>query len=287
MKIGACTTDFEPAPARELFAKIRGMGFDSVQLAFASLAEMDFTPTGQIEIPPAIPDGVIELVNVLSREYDLPIDGINGTFNITHPDSAVRAEGIARFEVLSDAAARVGCPLITLCSGTRNPHHLWTYSPLNGDASAWEDMISSLKALCAIADRYDITLAVETEAANIIDTAEKSARMLEQVGSHRLKMVLDAANLFRRGEAHAANVDERLRHAMKQFGRDVVTAHGKDIREGDGIDFCPTGEGIVNFPLMVKLLREYGFEGVMMLHGIFDESKMPGCLAFMRGVCGG
>ena len=73
-----------------------------------------------------------------------------------------------------------------------------------------------------------------------------------------------------------------LERAMNSFGEDIVLAHGKDIRESDGIDFCGTGFGIVDFPYMLDLLHDAGYSGDMMLHGIYNEADMPGCLAFMR-----
>jgi len=269
-------------PAAELFGRIRGHGFDAVQFSFADVAESRFVPTGQIEIPEYIDDSVIHLVAAEARRTRLPIAAVNGTFNAAHPDPVVRAEGVKRFEVLAAATAKLGCPIITLCSGTRNPDYLWSPHASNGEASAWSDMIAVMRALAAIAQRHGITLAIETETANVVDTPEKARRAMLEVGSPRLKMVMDCANLFHPGQARRANVDAVMRHAFAIFGGDVVVAHGKDIRESHGVDFCATGEGIVDFALFARLLAGSRFQGDMMLHGIFDEEKMPAALALMR-----
>ncbi len=96
-------------------------------------------------------------------------------------------------------------------------------------------------------------------------------------------MILDGANLFHAGRAKPENVEGTLRHAFDLFGEDVVIAHGTDIRASEGIDFCTTGQGILDFPLMLQLLRERG-DCDMILHGIEREDQMPGALAFMRGL---
>jgi sugar phosphate isomerase/epimerase len=102
---------------------------------------------------------------------------------------------------------------------------------------------------------------------------------MDAVRSDRLKMILDPANLFHAGEAHPENARRTLDEAFAAFGGDIVAAHGKDIREGDGIAFCGTGRGIVDFPYMAKKLREAGFAGDMFLHGIYDPDDMPRALA--------
>lgn len=287
MRTGVCTTDFESdnrptLSANRLFEKIRTFGFECVQFAFSSVAESEFTPSGQIEIPDKITPAALHAAANAAEHFDLPIEVINGTFNMAHPDAEVRKEGIRRFELLTKAARNLGAKYISLCSGTRFAEHLWTYSPDNRTDSAWNDMLDTIKRATELAERENITLAIESEAANIIDTPENARRVMDEVGSKNLRMILDCANLFHAGRAHPEYVRETIKNAFENFGNDIVIAHGKDIREGDGIDFCGTGHGIVDFPYTARLLREYGYTGDMFLHGIYDEEDMAGALAHWK-----
>ena len=291
MKTGICTTDFEHdgkplLPADALFAKIKAFGFSCVQFAFSSITESAFTPDGELEIPAEIPVSAVSAAEKSAEKYDLPIEVINGTFNMAHPDPAVRAEGLRRIGLLFRAARDMGVPYVSLCSGTRDRAHLWRYSDENDTEEAWNDMLDTVKKTAALAERYGVTAAVETEASNIIDTPENARRLLDAVGSPNLKMILDCANLFQRGHAHREEVLPTLRHAFDLFGQDIVIAHGKDIREGDGIDFCGTGLGIVDFGCTASLLRGSGYSGDMFLHGIYDENDMPRALAHWLAVSG-
>ena len=278
-KCGVCSTDFEsaahaPYTAAVLFRKIKEYGFEAVQFAFSSIAETAFTPSGQIEIPAEIPAAAICAVKENARAYGIPVEVINGTFNMAHPDTAVRAEGIRRFEILCRAAAELGAKYISLCSGTRNADHLWSPHPDNDTEEAWNDMLDTVSRCTKIAETYGIILAVESEASNIISTPERARRLMDTVASPNLKMILDCANLFHAGEAHKENVRATLEHAFALYGHDIVLAHGKDISEGEGISFCGTGRGIVDFAYTAKLLNEYHFAGDMFLHGIYDEDDM-------------
>ena len=278
-KCGVCSTDFEsaahpPYAAEVLFRKMKERGFEAVQFAFSSIAETDFTPNGQIEIPAVIPSAAIRAVAENAVKYGIPVEVINGTFNMAHPDRGIREEGIRRFEILCRAAKELGAKYISLCSGTRNADHLWSPHPDNDTQEAWNDMLDTVSRCTKIAEEYGIILAVESEASNIISTPERARSLMDTVGSPNLKMILDCANLFHIGEAHKENVCKTLEHAFALYGNDIVLAHGKDIREGDGIDFCGTGLGIVDFAYTAALLEQYDFTGNMFLHGIYDENDM-------------
>ena len=276
---GVCSTDFEsavhpPYPAAVLFEKMKERGFEAVQFAFSSIAESAFSPTGQIEIPTIIPDAAIRAVNENAQKYGIPVKVINGTFNMAHPDRTVREEGIRRFDILCRAAKQLGADYISLCSGTRNPDNLWAPHPDNDTDAAWADMLDTVSRCTRTAEQYGIILAVESEASNIISTPERARRLMDTVGSPNLKMILDCANLFHAGRAHPEYVHATLDRAFALYGHDIVLAHGKDICEGDGIAFCGTGRGIVDFAYTANLLADYGFSGDMFVHGIYDEDDM-------------
>ena len=261
---------------------MKELGFEAVQLAFSSVSECGFEVSDHIEIPESVSDEAVAAILAASEKHGIDICAVNGTFNMAHFDPAVREEGIRRFDGFLRAVKSLGCPMATLCSGSRSEKGLWTYSPDTVKPDAWDDMFDTMKKAVAIAEKYGIVLAIETEAANVISTPERARKVMDDIGSDNLKMILDCANLFHAGEAHPENVRPAIAKAAEYFGKDIVIAHGKDIKESDGIDFCGTGFGIVDFPYMIEKLKKCGFEGDMMLHGIYSEDDMPGCLEFMK-----
>ena len=284
MKIGLYTGDLKRTDADSLFAKMAKYGFESTQFSFASVTEADFEPNGQIEIPAKIDDEVITLINNSAKKHNVEIVACSGTFNMAHPDFKVRDEGIKRFEILLKAVQKLNCKVVSLNSGTRCKEHLWTYHPENTSSEAWADMIDTLKKCAETAEKYKIIMAVETEAATVIDTPEKARQMMNEVKSENLKMIMDCANLFHEGEAKKENVKKFIDHAFNIFGNDIVLAHGKDIAESDGIKFCPTGEGIVDYRQFIELLNKYNYKGDIILHGIFDENKMAHAYQTIKNV---
>lgn len=274
MEIGICTTDFPAQPLESLFAKIAGYGFSQVQFDFASI--------GEEEMPARIEPDLIERILRTARENHLELVAVNGTFNIIDPDPTVRERGIERFEVLAHACCDLDCPILTLCTGTRSSETMWTWHPDNDSDLAWQDMMRSMRSLMAIAERYQIILGIETEAANVISTPERARRLMDAFDSPWLKVILDGANLFHRNSAYPENVKPTLKHAFDIIGRDIILAHGKDIAQSAEIKFAAPGKGIIDFDYFLQLFKAYDYKAGMILHGIEDEADIPFCVAMIR-----
>ena len=288
MRVGILSGDFAPTNIDSLFGKMQNLGFASAQLAFSSFIEIGFIPNGEIEIPEKIDAAIIAHIKKSAENHGIDIIACGGTFNMAHPDRRVRDEGLKRFKYLAESAGNLDCKIISLCTGSRNTGHLWRYHPDNNTPEAWADMIDTVKKAVEIAEKYNIVLAAETEMANIVNSPEKAKKMMDEVNSPSLKMIMDCANLFPAGEAKKENVRRIVRSAFDIFGGDIVLAHGKDISESsesfesDGIKFCATGEGIIDYKQFAELLREYNYKSDMILHGIFDESKMTRGIEVIR-----
>ena len=133
---------------------------------------------------------------------------VSGTYNMIHPDVKVREAGHARLEALAQACAGLGTTLITLCTGTRDAQDQWRAHPDNTSPAAWRDLLQSMETAIAIADRYQIELGIEPELANVVNSAQRARELIDQLGSPRLRIVLDPANLF-----EVAPLDEQ-RHTV-------------------------------------------------------------------------
>jgi hypothetical protein len=109
---------------------------------------------------------------------------------------------------------------------------MWRWHPENVRRSTWDALIAALGQAVRIADRHEVTLAVEPEIHNVVHSVSKARRLLDEIDSSWLKIVIDPANLV--GESILARIDEILDEAFDWLGRDIVLAHAKDpcIDEG-------------------------------------------------------
>ena len=114
MKIGICSTDFQPTSVDALFEKMRALRFTATQFSFDSVL-------GSEEMLPEYNEELLAEIDRAAKKHAVEIVAINATFNMLDPIDARREENIRRMDVMCRAARRLGCPILTLCTGSRNP----------------------------------------------------------------------------------------------------------------------------------------------------------------------
>jgi sugar phosphate isomerase/epimerase len=181
---------------------------------------------------PTLPDRLAEdrciWIARLFRERGLTMAAISGTFNLCDPDPSRLHGNLRRLEVLAGACRWLDTRIITLCTGTRDPEDMWRWHPENVRRSTWDSLIEGVLAAVKIADRHEVTLAFEPEINNVVNSVSKARRLLDEIGSPWLKVVIDPANLIRPGEI--TRIDEILDEAFDWLGPEVVVAHAKEPR---------------------------------------------------------
>jgi len=215
-----------------------------------------------------------------AEKRGLAIAVVSGTYNMIHPDRGVRAAGFDRLTWLIRLAGMLGAPYVSLCTGTLDPLDMWRAHPGNDDPACFRLLESELEPALALCAETGVTLLVEPETSNVISTPQKALRLLTDMASPRLGVIMDAANLFRPGEA--ADMHETLLQAFGLLGPYIRVAHAKDIAP-DGRGFTRPGLGLVDFPLYLSLLRQIDFCGALILHG-FSASQTPDAANYLSSL---
>ena len=214
-----------------------------------------------------------EDVRAAAAERGLVTAAVSGTYNMAHPDATARAEGARRLAGVIASARALGTEVVTLCTGTRDPKDMWRRHPGNRAPEAWRDMLASVEAAVALAEAEGVTLAFEPEHGNVVSSAAAGRRLLDEVRSPRLRVVLDAANLVDDLDRQR----DTLREAFDLLGDDVVLAHAKDVRRDGAV--VAAGRGELDYELYLALLKPLGVP--LVLHGLAEE-EVPGSVTFLR-----
>lgn len=221
-------------------------------------------------------------VNEVSKEIDnrdIEIVALSGTYNMIDPDIQKRSTGLHKLRHVASQCETLGTSLITLCTGSRDPQSMWRAHPDNNSESAWNDLIDSMKMALEVAEEYNVILAFEPEVSNVIDSAQKSRRLLDEMKSPYLKVVMDGANIFHKGEL--PNMRKILNEAFELLGEDIVLAHAKDLDRDGEAGHLAAGTGLLDYDQYIGLLNEVGYEGAVVLHGLSEE-QVPLCVNFLR-----
>jgi sugar phosphate isomerase/epimerase len=271
MRLGIFAKTFSGNDPLTVLAAVRAAGYPTAQFNMAC--------AGLPAMPDQIPSEAIETIRRAVAESSVELVALSGTYNMIHPDVAVREEGMRRLGVMLDAARQLGIPLVTLCTGTRDPVDQWAHHPENATPEAWADLLAEMTKAVALAEAAGVDLGIEPEQANVVTSAEDGRRLVEAIGSERIRFVLDPANLFEAADRDTARTI--VADAVEQLGGRIAMAHAKD-RNPDG-SFATAGTGVVDFADFLARLEAVGFKGPVVTHGLSAE-EAPGVARFLSGL---
>ena len=271
MQIGIMSGTFDRATLEEALEAAVNHGIRCMQFNLSS--------AGVTKIPTHIDPDLCDKVREEMGARNIAMTALGGTYNMIHPDLQRRADGLRNLRVLAAACERLGTSVITLCTGTRDPDNMWRRHPDNDTPEAWDDLVVSMRQAIEVAEEYQVTLAFEPEVANVVDSAIKARRIIEQIGSPYLKVVMDGANIFHAGEL--PRMREILDEAFTLLGEHIAFAHAKDLDRDGEAGHLAAGKGLLDYDQYLSLLNDVDPDIPIVLHGL-SEAEVDGCVAFLR-----
>ena len=275
MQLGIFAYTFVRPTVEEVFDAIRAHGLKNT--------EWNYTAIGMQEVPDSVDDALAERIRTTAADRGITVDSVAGYTNLVDPDPVRRAAAMRRLFGLIRAARAHGADKVALCTGSRDPHSMWTWHDANDDAGAWADLLDSMAACVEVAEESDITLVFEPEVNNVVHTAKKARQLLDELQSPCLKVVFDGANIYHRGELSRQH--EMLTEAIDLLGNDIALAHAKDIEQDGDAGHAAAGTGRLDFGHYLDELKRSGYRGSILLHGL-DESQVEASIRFLQGHLG-
>ncbi|MCS6758344.1 MAG: sugar phosphate isomerase/epimerase [Candidatus Devosia euplotis] len=204
---------------------------------------------------------------------------VSGTYNMIHPDPALRAVGLERLDVIAGACVAMGTDLITLCTGAWDCNDQWRYHPDSGSVEAWCDLLAEMAKAVAIAERHEVRLRIEPELANVVDSAPRARQLIDTLASPVLRVVLDPANLFEK--VSLGEQREVVSRAIDLLADRIVMgrANGRMVDGG----FAVAGAGVLDYRHYIACLRANGSDGDLVAHGL-DASDAKAVVSFLLGL---
>jgi sugar phosphate isomerase/epimerase len=271
--LGLLSREFPSDSLNSNLEAIAATGAGAVQFDLASAVGDTF--------PAELSEATLQVVNRGFSDRQLILAALSGTYNMIDPDPRARAVGAEGLNRVIAWAPRLGTDVVTLCTGSRDPNSMWQRHPGNDTPEAWADLLVQIEKAVRAAEEYGVALGVETEIGNTINTVPKARRLLDEVKSPRLKIVMDGANIFQGGQL--PKMREVLDEAFELLGPDIVLAHAKDLDKDGEAGHVAAGRGRLDYPYYMDLMQKSGFAGSIILHALKpDEAKDR--LAFVRSV---
>lgn len=229
---------------------------------------------------PEVIDEICPVIREETGKRGMVVAAVAGNVNMVDRDPEKRRQGIDRLLMIIGAAKSAGTDVVATCTGSRHPDSMWRHHPDNASPETWRDLRATLEQVLPTAEAAGVTVAFEPEINNVASDARRSRRIIDEMGSPKLKVVMDAANIF--GEDDLPRMTEVLDEAFDLLGDHVAIAHGKDLDHGGDAGHLAAGTGKLDYAHYVSLLCGLPFDVPIILHGL-TEAQVPASAAMLRG----
>lgn len=242
MDIGVVTRSFGDRTNEETAEFLAANGLRSTELCFSQTDSKYWVYNGRSDLS----DMTDERACGIARTYrgeGIDIAALGVFTNLIEPDDAERAANLAYFERMIQVAAAAEIPATATECGFLDPRGV--------NAAIYEEtfqrLVDSLGWLSDRAGRYGVDIALEACVIDVVPSAKRTADLIDQVGSSRLKVLLDPANLI-------ANSSEE--DMFRYLAPHISYFHGKDRKVNDRMGRV-VGDGDIDWPLFLRLYHEH------------------------------
>src|ERR1700735_1394219 len=153
--LGLLSPEFPSTSLSSNLDAIAATGAISVQFDLASAVGQSF--------PTELSPNIIEAIKEGFSQRQLPLAALSGTYNMIDPDPQAREVGAEGLNQVIALAHRLGTPVVTLCTGSRDLGSMWQKHPDNDTPEAWADLLTQMERALRLAEKYGVTLGVEPE----------------------------------------------------------------------------------------------------------------------------
>ena len=271
MQVGTMSGTFKRETLEETLDASLAQGIHHLQFNWGSAH-----PSGPL---PEVIDEIASYAGVEFKKRNMVVAAVAGNANMVDVEPEKRQKAIDKLLMIIPVCSKIGTKVIATCTGSRNPESMWRNHPDNQSESTWKTLRDTLEKILPAAEAAGVDIAFEPEYNNVCPNARLSRKLIDEMASPRLKVVMDAANIF--GKDDLPRMKEVLDEAFDLLGDYVAIAHGKDLDHGGDAGHLPAGSGKLDYAHYVKLLCSLSFDVPVILHGL-TEKQLPESVAMLR-----
>lgn len=248
MRIGIRAHDVKYAPLDELIPNIHNQGFHCMHIALSKSIK-EFKP----EISTMTP-GLAMYIKELCAENKVDVAVLGCYLNLCNPNPEQHKKIVEKYKAHIRFASILGCGVVGTETGAVNEEY--KYEPANHSEEALETFIENLRPIVKYAEQFGVIFAIEPVWKHIVYTVERARKVLDAIDSPNLQIIFDPVNLL--CVDNIDKQDEIIEKAFELLGDDIAVVHCKDyVVEGNELKSIAAGTGSINYPLLLKKIKEY------------------------------
>jgi sugar phosphate isomerase/epimerase len=222
----------------------------------------------------------VEKIRSIFEKKGISIVGLSGYTNLLNPNLQKREDKLSQLEKMIDLCSAYGTRYIATETGSLHPTNAWRDYEGNRSPEAWDQLLKTVDRLRSRAVKNGAVLLVEGFALNVLGTAEQAARLMEQLGTDGLGIIMDPFNYLTQDDL--TRQDEAMANIFRCIGKYCPIAHAKDtLYDEEGFTTPRVGAGQADWHVYTALLANHLPELPLILEHAKPEEVEP-CLALIR-----
>lgn len=270
LTLGIATTGFTDRTNAELAAELKAAGIRTAQFFLTQKDSKYWRYNNRSDLSTLKPEKLREIAETY-RAAGITLHSIGVYPNLIHPDPEERKQTLAFFGEMMKVGQQMGVRRFVTESGHYHPTEPIKGGNFDLRADVWKAMIATGKELAALAESYDATVLFEASCRSFLASAKRTRLFLEEIGSPRLRSLLDAANLLEFND---------LEEMFDQLGPRIDCFHAKDYKLHAEHGVAP-GLGDVDYVKYVRLAAQRR-PGVPMIIEYVGSKNYQQALAHLR-----
>lgn len=248
MRIGIRAHDVQYAPLAELIPNIHNQGFHCMHIALSKSIK-EFKPELETMTP-----GLAMYIKELCAENKVDIAVLGCYLNLCNPNPEQHKKIVEKYMAHIRFASILGCGVVGTETGAVNEEY--KYEPANHSEEALNTFIENLRPIVKYAEQFGVIMAIEPVWKHIVCTVERARKVLDAIDSPNLQIIFDPVNLL--CVENLPQQDEIIEKAFDLLGKEIAVVHCKDyVVEGDELKSIAAGTGSLNYPLLLKKVKEH------------------------------
>lgn len=176
---------------------------------------------------------------------------LHGKFPLSHPDPAIREQGVTALKVTLEDAKAYGADTVLLVPGRVSESVSYD--------DCWTRSVEEIKKIIPFAEKLNVQIAIENVWNNFLLSPLEAANYVDQFQTPIIRFYFDCGNVLVYGwpEQWIKILGKRIAKVhIKEYSLKIANKQGK----GAGFD-VKLLEGDVNWPLVMKALDNVGYNG--------------------------
>lgn len=240
--VGMATTGFGAYTNRRLAEELAKRHVHTIQLFLTQSDSNYWRYNGRNDLSSLTADRCREIAEAY-RAAGISIHSMGVYTNLIHPDEKERKANLDYFEAMMKVGGRIGVRTFITEAGHYHPDGPAPRVPYDFQEAVWKLMVATARQLAKMAEAHGATVLVEPYFQGFFASAKRTRVFLEEVGSPRIRALLDPANLLELND---------LEEMFDQLQPWIDCIHAKDrkLHVERGV---PAGQGDLDYRKFVAL----------------------------------